>query len=120
MNITLTHVKKFIRSPNGIIIKVIEKKQRLESIVTKFKKGRAEGYLLRYKSEDLLILVKNRINTVKSQYRRILYDEKDLLIEKDKDLNLSHLTWIKHPLLDEEYLKKHDRNYVLNSWAGAF
>lgn len=120
MNIKLPHVKKFDRSPNGIIIKVVDKEQLFDSTVSKFKKGKAEGYLTRFKGEDLLILEKSATNSIKNEYRRILYSDKDLVIEQNKELDLTNLKWIKHPLLTEEYLIKHNKVYVSNSWNDAF
>ena len=120
MNVKLPSVKKYIRSPNGIIIKVIQNEQQIDNSVVKFKKGKAEGHMLRYKGEDLLILEKNRVNTVISGYRRILYSDKVLVIEDNQELDLNDLKWIKHPLLTDEYLEKHNNKYVFDTWKGAF
>ncbi|SEN57799.1 Superfamily II DNA or RNA helicase [Mucilaginibacter gossypiicola] len=120
MIIILPPVKSVKTNTNGQIVAMIKRKQEVESAVTKVGIDKKSGLEIKINGNPVLLLIKRNSQALKKQYTHIVVIDEINFNELPQTLDLSDLDWNKHPLLSEDYVKKHTKQLVTSSWKNNF
>jgi superfamily II DNA or RNA helicase len=118
MKIEIPSVVSEVVFKSNKIIKLLTKPETIDAEVSLIRSSTNNAKTFRFKGHDVLVLT-IRNPSLSKKYEYVLLRDSDSELTNGEDYFSTHI-WIKHPLLKESYLKKHNPDYVRGSWEDVF
>ncbi len=120
MKVTLPPVEKIEKRKSGDVKKQLVRAQKFDSTVSRKKEKTISYILVHYNGNDILVFHDKVSNTLKKKYKYVLRHSTNPPSETTDAIDFTNFIWLKHPLLEKNFIKKYTKQYVLNSWKDAF
>src|SRR5688572_22425797 len=116
MKIILPPVQKKEQQKEGDIIKQLLRVQEFESTFEKGQDNDIPFYIIKHKGNDVLVLFDKFSASLKKKYKYVLKQASVPLKETNELIDTSGFVWIKHPLLQANFVARYSKDYVYKSW----